>query len=200
MVYTAAEKARVRRFVYHSVLHSNFSDLPHHEKKHRIEQRIAQGTVPYVILQPAALMQNLLNAKTAVLEKGIFPQRFFADRDVRMNLVDLNDVAAVAAMVLTDSGHDYATYELCGPDNLSKEDIASAMTAAAGKPVVPQFIPDEAFAVQMEKTGTPPETVQTLLKMFRHYQEQGFLGSGNVMKHLLGRKSTSLLEFLTENF
>lgn len=141
-VYSAAEEMGVSRFVYHSVLHSIFSDLPHHEKKHRVELLITEGRIPYTILQPSAFMQNLLNAKNAIRETGVFPQRFFAGKNVKMNLVDLRDVAQAAAMVLTQAGHEYATYELCGPQNLTETELTAELSEAAGKKVVSQFIPD----------------------------------------------------------
>lgn len=198
-VYSAAEEAGVSRFVYHSVLHSLFSDLPHHEKKHRLERLIAEGGIPYTILQPAALMQNLLNAKKMIREAGVFPQRFFAGRDVRMNLVDLEDAALSATIVLTEGGHEYATYELCGPQNLSERDITAEMSAVCGREIVSRFVSDREFSLQMKKAGMPAEKIETMQIMFRHYQEQGFMGNAAVLAGLLGRAPRTLAQFLAEN-
>jgi len=200
LVYTAAAEAGVKLFVYHSVLHSIFSDLPHHEKKHRLEMLITEGSLPYVILQPAALMQNLMNSREKILNEGVLMQRFFAGEDVRMNLVDLGDVAEAAAKVLTESGHEFATYELCGPENLTEADIITALAKAVGKPVESRFIPDEMFAGQMRKAGKSETYISTLLTMFRHYQKQGFMGNSGVLQSLLGRKPTTLEEYLHKEF
>lgn len=198
-VYSAAEEAGVSRFVYHSVLHSLFFDLPHHEKKHRVERLIAEGRIPYTILQPSALMQNLLNARQMIREAGVFPQRFFAGKDVRMNLVDLEDAALSAAIVLTESGHEYATYELCGPQNLSEKDITGELSSVCGREIVSRFIPDNDFSLQMKKAGMPAEKIETMLTMFRHYQERGFMGNASVLESLLGRAPRTLAQFLAEN-
>lgn len=195
-VYSAAVRAGACRFVYHSVLHSLLSELPHHEKKHRVETVIAQGELPYVILQPAALMQNLLNAKEMVLAEGVLMQRFFSGEDVRMNLVDLDDVAEAAALVLTGSGYDYGTYELCGPQNLSEKDILSAFEKVTGRRIVSRFIPDEVFAEQMSRQGRSAYYTDTLLTMFSHYQRHGFMGSPAQLGSLLGRKPSDLEDFL----
>ena len=196
LAYNLADEAGVKRFVYHSVLHSIFSDLPHHEKKHRMEMMICEGKLPYVILQPAALMQNLMNSKEMILNEGVFLQRFFAGEDVRMNLVDLDDVACIAAKVLTEEGHDYATYELAGSENLSEQNILDALRKTTGKPIESRFIPDDMFANQMKKAGMDEIYIRTLIIMFNHYQKYGFMGNHTVLQSLLGRAPTTLEEFL----
>lgn len=196
LAYNLADEAGVKRFVYHSVLHSIFSDLPHHEKKHQLEMMICEGKLPYVILQPAALMQNLMTSKEMILNDGFFMQRFFAGEDVRMNLVDLDDVACVAAKVLTEDGHNYATYELAGPENLSEQNILDALRKTTGKPIESRFIPDDVFADQMKKAEMDKKYIHTLITMFNHYQKHGFMGNSTVLQSLLGRAPTTLEEFL----
>ena len=49
--------------------------------------------IAYTILQPAALMQNLMMSREALVENGVFVQKVFVSEDTRMNLVDLDDVA-----------------------------------------------------------------------------------------------------------
>ena len=76
LTYSMAEKAGVKRFVYHSVLHSIFSNLPHHEKKHMVEEMICEGEIPYVILKPAAFMQNLMTSEN----DGVFMRGFLTEK------------------------------------------------------------------------------------------------------------------------
>ena len=196
VVYDSAQKAGVKRFVYHSVLHSIFSKLPHHNNKHKVEKMISEAELPYVILQPSALMQNLMISKEKIIRDGIFMQRFFEKDNVRMNLVDLDDVACIAADVLTDNRYDYGTYELCGPENLCESEIISAMENAFGKTVKSQFIPDDAFVEQMKKEGRSETYINTLLIMFRHYQNEGFMGNPTTLQFMLKRKPVTLEEFL----
>ena len=58
-----------------------------------MEQYLVDSGIAYTILQPAALMQNLMMSREALVEKGVFVQKFFVSEDTRMNLVDLDDVA-----------------------------------------------------------------------------------------------------------
>ena len=50
-------------FVYHSVLHPQIKEMPHHWKKMQVEGLLFKSGLNFTILQPAAYMQNLLQYK-----------------------------------------------------------------------------------------------------------------------------------------
>ena len=109
-VMTAAQVAGVQHFVFHSVLHPQTQAMPHHWHKLRVEEMLFESGLPFTILQPAAYMQNILAHWTQAKRKGIYPVPYRTT--ARLSLVDLEDVAAAAVRVLTQSGHVGATYEL----------------------------------------------------------------------------------------
>lgn len=187
------------RFVYHSVLHSIAPDLVHHARKLRVEQALTGGSMPYAIIQNGCLMQNLLMSLNDVKSSGIWRQRFFDGRSTRMNFVDLADVAEAAATVLLDDDHLYATYELCGPENLSEQDILSAMSTAFGREVRSEFIPDEAFVRAMTSSGAPANMIDEMIIMYSHYQKSGFMGCSGTLSRLLGRHPDNIGEFFQKN-
>ena len=55
-----ASLAGVEHFVYHSVLHPQTADMPHHWRKLQAEEVILASGLPFTILQPCAYMQNTL--------------------------------------------------------------------------------------------------------------------------------------------
>lgn len=194
IIINEAEKHGVTRFVYHSVLHSILDDLPHHRRKLAVERMLMDSNLAYTIIQPAALMQNLV--LPPIINEGVFHQKFFTNGDTRMNLVDLNDVAEFAAIALTETGFEYGTYEICGPQNLSLDDMTDIFSEVFNREVTPEFVTDEAFAAQMQKAGRPDGIIQTLLKMFHHYNRNGFMGNPYAATYLLGRNPKSLKEYL----
>ena len=196
IVINAARKARVEHFVYHSVLHSVLQDMPHHQKKLKVEELMVNSGIPYTIIQPAVFMQNILESWKSLSEKGIFQQKFFTTQETRMCMVDLEDLAEAVSIILTSPGHTWATYELCGPENLSLSDMIAAMEQHFGlkiKVETPQY---EMFAAQLKKHGVGEYKVNTLLKMFQHYNEHGFVGNPNVLTWILGRKPTDFSTFI----
>ena len=56
-----ASRAGVEHFVYHSVLHPQLEEMPHHWLKLRVEERLIASGLPFTILQPTAYMQNITN-------------------------------------------------------------------------------------------------------------------------------------------
>ena len=113
----AARSAQIEHFVYHSVLHSVLQDLPHHQKKLMVEEIVVNSGIPYTIIQPTVLMQNILQSWKLLSEEGIFEQRFFTSKETHICMVDLEDLAEAVSIIFTKPGHTGATYELCGPEN-----------------------------------------------------------------------------------
>ncbi len=111
-------------------------------------------------------------------------------------MVDLGDVAEVAAAVLSEPGHDGAIYELCGRERLSQREIAQALSAFLGREVVGAVIPLADWEDQARSAGLSDYALDTLLKMFRYYDEFGFCGNGHVLEWLLGRSPATFFDFL----
>lgn len=196
MVIKAARLAKVEHFVYHSVLHSVLQDMPHHQKKLMVEELLVNSGIPYTIIQPAVFMQNILESWKLLSEKGIFQQKFFTTQETRMCMLDLEDLAEAASIILTSPGHMEATYELCGPGNLSLSDMVTAMEQYFGREIKVETPQDEMFAAQLKKLGVGDYQVNTLLKMFQHYNEHGFIGNSNVLTWILGRKPNDFVSFI----
>ena len=64
-------------FIYHSVLHSLLSDMPHHKKKLAVEKALVDSCLPYVIIQLAVFMQILTPAIHSIQNGGPFVQKFY---------------------------------------------------------------------------------------------------------------------------
>jgi NAD(P)H dehydrogenase (quinone) len=192
-VMTAAVRSGVRRFVYHSVLHPQIEAMPHHWDKLRVEEMLLAADFDLTVLQPTAYMQNLLASWTSIVEQGVY--RVPYPPATRLSLVDLDDVAAAAALVLTASGHGGATYELVGTAPLDQHEVAETLARALGRPVraEQQTIADWNTQARASRMGDDQREI--LIKMFSHYERHGLIGNANVLRWLLGREPATLLDF-----
>ncbi len=111
-VIRAAKEAGVNHFVYHSVLHPQIEAMPHHWLKLRVEEHLIESGLPFSILQPTAYMQNISSRIPNLLEGGVYRVPYPIETGI--SLVDLEDIAQAAAVVLTEPGHTGAIYELVG--------------------------------------------------------------------------------------
>jgi len=196
LVISSAQSASVEHFVFHSVLHPQTEGMPHHWQKLRVEELLFESGLPFTILQPTAYMQNILVHWDKIIEQGIFPVPY--SKNVRSCLVDLSDVAEIAAKVLIDPGHIGAVYELVGTQALSQIEITRILSEELHLLVEVQEIPIEVWEAGVREAGLGKYQIDTLKKMFVYYERFGFYGNSNVLTWLLGRPATSLARFIQE--
>jgi NAD(P)H dehydrogenase (quinone) len=193
-VAAVAQAHGVKRFIYHSVLHPQIEAMPHHWEKMRAEEMLFASGLPLTILQPTAYMQNILGLWRGVVADGVF--RVPYPVDTRLSLVDLDDVAEAAALVLTSEGHVGATYELVGTGPLSQTEVAAAMGEALGRNVRAEAETVEAWETRARAAGMGEHERATLAAMFCYYAGNGLIGNRNTLSWLLGRAPNDLARFL----
>jgi len=190
----AARSAGVKHFVYHSVLHPQVEAMPHHWQKLRVEEQLFESGLSCTILQPAAYMQNVLAHWDQIMEQGIYPVPYAVE--TRLGMVDLEDVAEAAAVVLTEPGHAGAVYELASAEVLSQTEVATILSQQLGRPVRAETVSLETWERRARESGLGDYQVETLVKMFRYYECYGFWGNPLVLSWLLGRPPTTFAAFV----
>lgn len=193
-IIDAAVAANVEHFVYHSVLHPQTATMPHHWHKLQVEALIFEARLPFTILQPTAYMQNILASWEKIRNQGIYTVPYPAE--TRLSLVDLDDVGAAAATVLTQPGHIGATYELVGTPPLTQLEVAAVLAAGLAQPVTVEVLSHSAWERNARANGLNDYAVETLLNMFRYYEGYGLVGNSNILSWLLGRAPTALASFV----
>jgi NAD(P)H dehydrogenase (quinone) len=189
-VAAGVTRAGVRRFIYHSVLHPQVEAMPHHWAKMRVEEMLLASDRDVTILQPTAYAQNLLVTWQSIVTNGTCRVPYPAS--TRISLVDLDDVAAAAAVVATNDDHIGATYELVGTAALSQVEVANIISRVLGKPIVVEEESADAWSARARNAGMGDYQRDALLRMFRYYGEHGLVGNINELKWLLGRDPTPL--------
>jgi uncharacterized protein YbjT (DUF2867 family) len=189
----AAVTAGLGHLAYHSVLHPMIEDMPHHWAKLHVEQHLVASGLSHTVLQPAMYMQNVLGSWARITAEGVYAVPYRTD--TRFSLVDVRDVGEAAATVLTQPGHAGATYELCGPEIITPDQMAEIMARRLDRPVRAETIPVQAWEERARAAGLGEHQAATLAMMFRYYNEHGLRGNPNVLGWLLGRLPKSFDEF-----
>lgn len=186
-----AAKEAGARLVFHSVLLPKIEAMPHHWEKARVEEMLSASGLDVTVLQPTAYMQNLLQAWPAITRDGVYRVPYSVE--ARISLVDLDDVAEAAARVLTEPGHEGATYELVGTNPLSQIEVAEILAKALGRPVRAEA--ESVGAWKARAAGMNGYARDTLAKMFRYYDRHGLAGDPAALRRLLGREPATLDRF-----
>ena len=192
-VITAALACGVKRVTFHSVLHPQIEAMPHHWDKLRVEELLLQSGLDVTILQPTSYMQNILGGWQSIMQEGVY--RIPYPVETRLSLVDLEDVAEVAALVLSEPGHVGATYELVGTAPLSQVEIAQVLSRTLGRPVCAEAQSLDAWELLARADGIGDYQCNILVKLFRYCGNFGLTGNSNVLRWLLNREPTSLADF-----
>jgi NAD(P)H dehydrogenase (quinone) len=196
-VVEAAKGHGVSHFVYHSVLHPQIEAMPHHWNKLRVEEYLFTSGLPFTILQPCAYMQNIEGYMPAITREGVYAVPYAPETPI--SIVDLEDVAAAAAQVLREDGHQGAIYELVGPQPLSQVEVARVLAQVLGRSVNAQALDRAVWIDNARRGGMASYALDTLVKMFEYYEQFGFTGSPRVLEWLLGRPPVPFEEYVRRN-
>lgn len=131
-----------------------------------VERRIREMGVGHTFLRPNLFFQGFLAFRSTIATQG----RIFAPiGDARVSAVDVRDIAAVAAAVLTEPGHLGKTYTITGPAAVTHAEIAQAISAAIGREVAFVDVTPEAFAAALKGVGVPAWQAGGLVEDYAHY-------------------------------
>lgn len=86
--------------------------------------------------------------------------------DIPEPFVDVDDIAEVAAVALTEPGHDGEIYEVTGPRLMTFADIADELSEATGREIRYAEVPHEAFVAGVAESGAPQEVAWMLDYLF----------------------------------
>ena len=128
----------------------------------QIEQYLAKSGLPHTLLRPNYFMQNFLMSAQPVAEQGVL---YGITGEGRVSYIDTRDIAAVAAQVLTSTGHQGKAYTLTGPEALSGDEVAERLAAATGREVGSVDVPADAFGQALVGAGLPGWLVERLIEL-----------------------------------
>ena len=189
----AAQSAGVRHIVKLSAAGASpNSRTPIKRWHYETEQQIIRSGIPYTFLRPNGFMQNGLNWRRTIREKGLF---YLPVGDAVVSQVDARDIAAVAAAVLTSDGHEGQTYEITGPAALSYEEVARHLSSALNKEVRYVRTSYEESCQRMIESGMKEWLAEAVTQTYRFLSEGGAAHSTDVVARLTGNQAIPYSQF-----
>ena len=193
----ACKESGVRHIVLNSALGAGDYPKSFPSWHRKVEDKLLTSGLRYTILRPNGFMQNIVayNAPS-IRTQGAF---YAAMGDAKTSLIDVRDVAAVAANALTAPGdHADKTYELNGPEALSNDEVATRISRATGQTVGYVDLPEAVQRKSMLDAGMPEWQVAALLELQEYYRTGKCGAVTDVLPKLLGRPPITLDQFLSE--
>lgn len=195
----AALSAGVRHVVHLSTADANpASTVPWASAPAHTDALLQASPIAWTLLRPSAFMQNLLGSAAAI-RRGLLPQT--SGRGVT-GWIDTHDIAAVAARVLVEGGHEGRTHVLTGPELLSVPAIAAQLSAVLGRRVRYVHLPSRLFSLLLRLTGSDRFTAAGLRHQFRdvlRYGRDDVAVLTETVRAVTGRAPRSFAEFAEAN-
>ena len=163
-VIEAARHAGVRQIVKLSTLEATDHKIKVGKWHYEREQLIRAAGLEWTFLRPGMFMSNAIEWWSASI-KGQGSVFFPGGKKGKVAPVDPRDVAKVAALALTQSGHYGQTYELTGNELFTIGEMVHVISQVLDKAVQYVDIPPLAAKLFMLKTGMDKELVGALMEM-----------------------------------
>lgn len=189
----AAKRSKVKHIVKLSQLGADEKAPGRFQRYHgAIEKYIAKADLPYTFLRPNLFMQGLLNFRATISSQGVF---YAPAGNAKVSVVDVRDVASVAARVLSESGHEGKTYDITGPQALTHAEMADQLSKAAAKPIKYVDIPADAMRQALLGFGMPAWQADGLIEDYDHYRRGEAGVVTETVRDVTGSEATSFSEF-----
>lgn len=156
------------------------------------ESTLENSGLPYTIIRATFFMQNTMMAAQTVANDGMIYMPF---GEGQLGMVDIRDVGAAIAKVLTSDGHENQTYVLTGPVSISLNNIASELSTVLGKDVTYMNVPLEAAKEAMTSQGMPDWMADMYNELFKNFSQNGANFVTNDVAMLTGHPATSYAQF-----
>ena len=131
-----------------------------------VEEKILASGMAYTFLRPNLFMQGLLGFREPIIQQG----KFFATiGEAPVSLVDIRDIAEVAAAALTNPVHENRIYTLTGPQAITHRQIAATLSAALGRDIQYIDVPPDAMHQALIAAGFPEWQAAGLIEDYAHY-------------------------------
>jgi uncharacterized protein YbjT (DUF2867 family) len=141
------------------------------------EAAVRDAEIPWTVLRPSGFHSNALRWLPQLEHDDVVRAPW---PDVPIASIDPADIAAVAATVLTDTGHEGAAYALSGPEALTPGRQVAALAGVLGRPLRYQALSDDEARAQMA-ADTPAPFIEAFFRFFSDGEYDDSVVVGSVM-------------------
>jgi len=160
------------------------------------EKQIEASGLGFTMLRPILYMQQSLSFAPSVATSGSFSAPMGTGE---VAMVDTRDVAAMAVRALTEDGHEHKIYDVTGPEALSFDAMADAISEAIGRKVSYVHVPPEYSRKQMLGGGVPRWLTDDMLQLFASLREGYGATVSDAVHRVTGQRPRSFQQFARDH-
>ncbi|WP_329253032.1 SDR family oxidoreductase [Actinoallomurus sp. NBC_01490] len=195
---TAARDAGVRHIVLLSSIWADGDPVPAMGRWHRERERLLEASgVPATILRPGGFATNALEWVPSIHENGYVVDAIGPGRAAA---IDPADIAAVAAAVLTQDGHEGRTYVLTGDEALTTAEQVQIIAGTIGRDIeVRAATTPEEIVRSRYPGGAPKPLADAVLEAAAVMRADTTGVRTDTVERLLGRRPRTFADWCARN-
>ncbi len=159
---------------------------------YEIEQDLNKGDLPNTIIRPAWYMQNFHTWTGTTLSDD---EICLPTGDAKVSMIDLKDLGAAIAEILSTEGHEGKRYNLTGSEALDHGQVADILTEVKGRPVAYRDLSHDAYVAKMVEKGWDEKAAVYCLWLFDRVKEGSEEAVSNDFQTIVGRQQRSFKQF-----
>lgn len=199
-VVNAAKEAGVKHVVYTSFIRKNeteSSPIAFVADSHiRTENSLKASGLNYTILKHSIYMDMLpLFLGDQMGETGI---AYLPAGEGKIAFTLRKDMAEVASVILTSTGHENKTYEITNDVAVSMTEVASEISSIMGKTINYISPTQEEYIATLSGAGVPMEYVGMFAGFAEAFKQEEFSETNNLIETLIGRKPTRIQAYFKD--
>jgi uncharacterized protein YbjT (DUF2867 family) len=192
----AAKQSQLKHIVYLSQFAADPNSHVRFLRYHGVvEQAIKDIGLGYTFLRPNLYMQAIMKVLGKLQDGGHLAA---PAADCKVSVVDVRDIAAVAAVVLTRDGHLGKTYDITGPEALTHQELAEQVSEVTGRHIDYIDIPEDKMREALLSFGMPAWQAAGLLEDYAHYRRGEASVVSSDVEMVTGKKPRPFRTFLAE--
>ena len=160
------------------------------------EAAIRASGIPFTFVQPTGFMSNALEWASSIKAEGVVRA---PTGDGKIPFIHPEDIAAVAAEVLSTRKYLGESLPITGPRALSYAEMTEQIATVVGKPLRFEAVSDDYEHQQMTKGGASLAIIDAHISIYRSIREGRLAKVTDNVEAILHRKPRSFAQWLQEN-
>ena len=161
-----------------------------------IERRLEASGMAFTHLRAGEFMPVYFRQVPSIIAKGALSLPM---ENAKIASIDIGDITDVAAVALTNSGHEGKIYALTGPEALTMAEVAEKLSAVTGKHIrYMNVAPEDAKKAQLA-AGVSPYIADALAELFAERRKGKEANVSPAVQMILGRPPVSFDAFAKRN-
>lgn len=201
----AKPDSKFRHYVLSSVLNTQLRRMANHDDKRYVEEYLIESLLNFTILKPGDFFQQTFYPKE--WSQSADPKYLgMINWDIVSSCVFLEDLSEASAKVIEERDRHFgAEYMLVSRGPATYRSMVEECAAILGKPIGFEYLPlEKRFETALVYTygsvdDAPARVRDKAERMILFYDRRGIIGNPNVLEWLLGRKPTTMEEFVKKS-